>query len=128
MARRVVSCSAEYNLNSLSGNVVHIAQRYMIQPINCCMSNHFSMYVTAILPDLAGCCIVIRHFSSIQGRQNRSGRRGDRRTNVLTEIASTTLCLQARSLYHLYRFMPARTYCNSLGAKESCGDLRMSRS
>ena len=33
----------------------------------------------------------------LQGRWNRSDRPGNRRTNVLTEITSPTLCLQARS-------------------------------
>jgi len=47
----------------------------------------------------------------LQGQRSRSGRPGNRRTNVLTEIASPTLCLQARSprIVCTDRSMPART-------------------
>ena len=54
----------------------------------------------------------------IQGQRSRSG---DRRTNVLTEIASLTHFLQARSPRIIYR-----SKHHSLDVKESCGDLRTS--
>jgi len=58
------------------------------------------------------------------GRQRRSGRPGDHWTNVLTEIASPTLCWQeahvsSRDLSPHERDGP--------DVKESCGDLRTSR-
>ena len=44
-------------------------------------------------------CVHYPSTTTIQGWGSRSGRPGDRRTNILNEIASPTFCLQARSLH-----------------------------
>ena len=61
-----------------------------------------------------------------KGRRSRSGRPGDRRTNVLTEIASPTLCFQARSP-RIVCTDPCPHQHHGPDVTESWGDVRTSR-
>ena len=65
-------------------------------------------------------------YTCVQGRRSRSGRPGNHQTNVLTEIASLTLCFQARSS-HIVCTDPCPHELHGLDVTESWGDVRTSR-
>ena len=69
----------------------------------------------------------VRLTSSVnRGRRSTFGRSGDCRTNVLTEIASPALCLQARSP-RIVCTDPCPHGRHGPDVKKSCGDQRTSQ-
>ena len=65
-------------------------------------------------------------FILSQGLQRKSGRPGDRWPNVLNEMVSLALRLQARNT-HIVCTDPCQHKLKGPNVKESGGDLRMSR-
>ena len=102
----------------MCGMCMRETERVFVHTCGVCM-NHYCLLVAGVNTDLGT-------GAAEQVRQSRSGRPGDNRTNVLTEIASPTLCLQARSP----RIMCTDACpheCHGTDVKESWGDLRWSR-
>ena len=117
-------CVIYSDFSSLNSHSFTITATCKVKDVTCCLY----IYCWPTCFRLAMTCSLHAVKFQNQGRRSKSGRPGDCRTNVLTEVASPTLCFQTRNPRIVCIQIHVRTNeRHSPDVKESCQDLGTSR-